>query len=681
MNGGLRELHHRLSALLGLIALAVFISGAGLDAPTVIPAAVALLAALLVRPGEAWLQRAEPFWRIAALVFAARALYLVLNRVGDPVLPMVDMLLLLLCAEAWRRRDGSGDARHFALTFALLVASAAYRPGPAFGVLFIAYVLCAIVLLAVGHLFRESLEHGVAAPAPSRTLLARMTVAAAAVLIVSAGVFVFFPRASQGWAARVTPPVAGTIMGFSDRVSLGQHGTRIAPNPEVVMRVEFPDGPPADVRGLHWRGLSYNAFDGVAWSRSRQLPFRRVDEAQVWGGPVVEQVVHARRLTGSSVLFGLHPVMDVTPLSPIRPVRVRNGDILYRGDADPSYRVRSRAQPPPAAELRQVVNTHTPESQVYLQLPAMTPRMMRLADSLRVSAPTMYDHVIAVERYLRTQFGYTLDLPATRRETSLDHFLFVRREGHCEYFSTAMAVLLRAGGIATRNVNGFLGGEWNEFGRFLSVTQNNAHSWVEVWFPGHGWVPFDPTPPAAAAAAIASAGAGGTGPLRMLLDGLNYRWGRWVLDYDVRTQSSMLDRFAGRSPAGPAPDGAPGSAGRVLVWVGSALGILLVLVLIRRGALLLPGHGASAASRSYAAVRKAWARAGYGDGTSQTPLALAEAVAGAPGGHDVRRVVELYVAARFGGVALTPAEQEELRQAASRARAAARRLARTVRPD
>lgn len=663
-------LHRRLGALLALLAVLAFVSGAGLEAPAVVPAMLVLALAVMVQPGERWSARLEPVWRVAALVLAVRAGMRVVSGVGDPVLPMVDLLLLLLCAESLRNRDGSGDARHFALTFALLIASAAYRPGPLYGLVFVAYVVCATVALMVGHLAREARSRNLAPPAPSRPFLLRVAGLSTGVVAMSAVVFLFFPRMSEGWAASGIPAATRAIIGFSDRVSLGQHGTRIEPNAEVVLRVEFPGGRPDRVNGLHWRGRSYNHFDGVAWSARPDWRTRTV-EASAWGGPVIEQVIYARSLGEANVIFGLHPIGEVSPLSRIRPVRMRNGDFLYVGDVEPAYRVRSRAGSPAPEQLRQVEPDGSPEFLAHLQLPAITPRMMRLADSLRASSPTMYDHVLAVERYLRTQFDYTLELPATRREASLDHFIFVRRAGHCEYFSTAMAVLLRAGGVATRNVNGFLGGDWNEFGQFLSVSQNNAHSWVEVLFPGHGWVPFDPTPPGAA---TTIADGGGVARWRMFMDGMNHRWGRWILDYDMVTQASMLERFTTPfSGAGASGDDAAAGQGRwVSVWPLVAGGGLIAVLLLaalrvsrgRRGTV-------PAVTRAYLSVRRAYEAAGYPSAASLPPLGFAAALPATPGTEDARRVVSAYVGVRFGGRSLADGEAADLRRAARRARAAA----------
>ncbi|MEX0907162.1 MAG: transglutaminase domain-containing protein, partial [Gemmatimonadota bacterium] len=353
------------------------------------------------------------------------------------------------------------------------------------------------------------------------------------------------------------------------------------PNPEVILRVEFPAGPPADIGALHWRGRSYNLFDGYTWSRAERGAVAP-NAWPRWPAPVLEQVIYARPLADANVLFGLHPVVSMTPESRIRPVRAPSGDYVYFGDADPAYRVRSRAGRPAADSLRAVAMTYAPEVMAHLQLPPTSARVLALADSFRSEADNVYDHVVSVERWLRTAFSYTLDLPGTPREATLDHFLFERRAGHCEYFSTTMAVLLRAGGIPARNVNGFLGGDWNEFGGFLTVTQNDAHSWVEVYFPGWGWVEFDPTP-AGGAAGVAGAGAS-FGPLRFFLDGIEHRWSKWVLDYDLGTQTSLLNRALSPFAQEQVPAGGTTADERSGPWLLLALAVAACgfVVLIRR---------------------------------------------------------------------------------------------------
>src|SRR5262249_46360746 len=135
----------------------------------------------------------------------------------------------------------------------------------------------------------------------------------------------------------------------------------------------------------------------------------------------------------------------------------------------------------------------------YLQLPAkIDPRIAEFAKEITAKAPTPYDKSAAIEAYLRTRFKYTLDLTGSPGDDPLPHFLFETRAGHCEYFASAMAVMLRTLGIPSREVNGFLPGEYNDLGGDYIVRASDAHSWVEVYFPDNGWIVFDPTPSAPA---------------------------------------------------------------------------------------------------------------------------------------------------------------------------------------
>src|SRR5690606_4697902 len=128
--------------------------------------------------------------------------------------------------------------------------------------------------------------------------------------------------------------------------------------------------------------------------------------------------------------------------------------------------------------------------------PNLHPRIRELAESVagkhrespRLAARTL-------ETALRTGYQYHLESTSGAAADPLYDFLFVSKRGHCEFYSTAMVVMLRALGVPARNVTGFVGGTFNRFGDFYAVRQGDAHSWVEAYLPGRGWTRFDPTPP------------------------------------------------------------------------------------------------------------------------------------------------------------------------------------------
>jgi protein-glutamine gamma-glutamyltransferase len=662
----LRRFHRRLAVLMGIAGLVAFAGGAGFEPVSASLAAVALIAALFWHPDPELSRRLERVWLPLATILVARALFHVFLVRDDVVIPVVDLLLLLLAAEALRSLDAPNDLRLYALSFALILASTAYRPGIVFLVAFIAYIVLATLALMVGHVRRKSERHGILEVPLGRGLLGTTAVLSGVILFVALVVFVTFPRVSQGWAGR-GETLATSIAGFSDQISIGEHGSTILGNPEIVLRVEFPEGVPDDVAGLRWRGRSYDSFDGVRWTRSDALPPSSGPTAwyrERWGADLIRQRIYGSPLD-VRVLFALHPALEFGAESGIQPLFDNAGDYFYWGPGAPVYTVTSTAAPPPADELREAGRGFTPSERHYLQLPeGLDPRIAALADSLTAGMDNRYDQAMAIQRWLQA-FEYTRALPATARETSLEHFLFERRAGHCEYFSTAMAVMLRSIGIHARNVNGFLGGQWSQFGDYLVVTQNEAHSWVEVWFQGYGWVTFDPTPPGSAGTAIVPSW---FWPGRILFDGLQHRWNKWVLDYSLDEQVGIFaGLFDERAPE-EAPVGSSATQdGRN--WWGVTLLVLLVAagwMWARRGG----AGGATASTAMYLQLRAACARSGLGVAPGLTPLALVERVRAERAGaaRPAERVVDLYLRARYGHERLGDSELREMREALGVAR-------------
>ncbi len=154
-----------------------------------------------------------------------------------------------------------------------------------------------------------------------------------------------------------------------------------------------------------------------------------------------------------------------------------------------AYQASSILREPGAANLREASGNYPPEVLLdYLQLPVIDSRIPRLAEQITASSSSNYDKAVAIETYLRTHFGYTLQLPRVLPHDPLGNFLFERKQGHCEYFSSAMAVMLRTLRIPSRVVNGFQTGEYNDLTSQYVIRASNAHSWVEAYFPGYGWV-------------------------------------------------------------------------------------------------------------------------------------------------------------------------------------------------
>lgn len=675
------RLHRRLTAGMGLAALAAYAAGAGWTADVGI-AAAALGGAIIHPPSARWSALIERGTRILIVGLCAWMLYVAFVLSADFMPAVMAMLLLLLGGESLRSLETRNDGRLYLLSFSLLVAATAFYPGLPFAAAFVAFIVLATLAMMAGHLRRQAERFHAPDVRVSRRMAGAMAGLSAVTLTVAVGLFILFPRLPRTWNVQGRNGDGEVMAGFSDEVSLGQLGGRLSSNPEVALRVEFADSVPADAERMHWRGRSFDHFDGVRWSRTRGLPGPAMPgpaylarwggtsrRARIFGGP-----------SGAEVLFGPHPVLAVQARSAIRAFQEPSGDVLYFGSDVPVYTVFYGPEAPSDERLRAARRPDTRLLNPYLQTPGFTPAMKRLADSLTAPYADRLDKARSVERYFRENFGYTLDLPRTRDEGTLEGFIFRRRQAHCEYFSTAMVMLMRTAGIPARNVTGFLGGEWNQTGGYLAVTGNDAHSWVEVWFSGLGWVTFDPTPPSRDDLVNRETGEAWAWPLRFWFDGMEHRWYRWVLDYDLDKQLGMArrlgDLFERDRARAFGDDGkrAPFRAPPMLP-VAIAIGVAAAAVIWMRRGRTGPR---SPEQRAYLALRRVYGRMGMEGGG---PLEFAERLArdAAPGRRPAGELVRLYLRARFAGEDIGEAGRTRMRAALAEARAELR-AARRDRP-
>jgi hypothetical protein len=300
-----------------------------------------------------------------------------------------------------------------------------------------------------------------------------------------------------------------------------------------------------------------------------------------------------------------------------------------------------------------------------LEVPAhLDPRVRALAQQLTAGRDPV-DAALAVERYLSSSYKYTREL-AGESSDPIASFLFERRRGHCELFSSAMVILLRAAGIAARNVTGYYGGIRSDAG-YYAVRAGDAHSWVEVYFPGKGFVAFDPTP----SADRGSTQGGAWAKLVLLWDSVSQKWRAFVVDYDLLTQGRLalragaLLREAGERLSGKGS----GKAFR-LAWAKTLLLVLALAaaawVLWRRRAAFRRrtrppplGPDQKRALRLWRAARARLLRAGVALGEATTAREAA-ARAGPRAAAAAGELAERYLASRWGGAPLAPSSAREL---------------------
>ena len=363
---------------------------------------------------------------------------------------------------------------------------------------------------------------------------------------IAVPLFFTFPRVS-GAGLGGNQLNASRITGFSDSVKLGEIG-RLLQNDETVMRVRVENN--GEAINPHWRGVALNNFDGRRWSRTIQAMAKRIERNER-NFFQVDYDIRSENLVTQTVY--LEPISTQILFALSRPIALQgNFPFVSKNEEDSlnapspaferiSYKVTSDVSLPDIQKLRRDNAPYLPTVEKnYLQLPEnLDERIAALAAQITAGKNNRYDKSKAVESYLQTNFGYTLQLKAGGEQPLAD-FLFNVREGHCEYFATAMAIMLRTQGIATRVVNGFQSGEYNETADVYVVKQKNAHSWVEVYFPQtDSWVPFDPTP-FAGQDNTAGATAGVFGNFNKYFEALETFWIQYFVAYDNQEQRSLM---------------------------------------------------------------------------------------------------------------------------------------------
>lgn len=380
-----------------------------------------------------------------------------------------------------------------------------------------------------------------------------LTALALLVLIIAVGMPLFFALPRVGGAGLGgNPNGLSNVTGFSDTVNLGEIG-QLLQSDQTVMRARLEKSNGKYLQNTKWRGIALDTFDNKKWSKSRagymepyikgERDFFLIDYASDKDDLVIQTIY-------------LEPMNPPTLFAVPRPVAVEGGFEILRKDSEGaltfqrdgfdrlSYKIYSDTNVPDADELKTDDRYYSFDDQRYLQLPAqMDERIGDLAAQITAQSSNRYDKARAVENYLQTRFDYSLEMKATGEQPLAD-FLFNVRAGHCEYFASAMAIMLRTQGIATRIVNGFQQGEYNATAEVFVIKQKDAHSWVEVYFPGENvWIPFDPTPFAEQNRSATTATTGILKKFGSYLEALETFWIQYFVSYDNQEQRSIVRSF------------------------------------------------------------------------------------------------------------------------------------------
>lgn len=339
--------------------------------------------------------------------------------------------------------------------------------------------LIAAVIWLIATALRQ-LGSGVHRPLPATELMGATTRALAWSLPLALLLFVLFPRLPGAFWALGNDEAA--VTGLSDEMSPGSI-SQLSESDEPALRIRF-DGAPPPPQQRYWRGPVLHDFDGYTW-RKRPGFFAGGVKLEYRGTPIRYEVTLEPASHG--VLLALElpreaplPWTQMTDDYQIISMRPLSQAISYALESYPD----AHTIEPPANFVRRV----------DLALPrGRNPRSVELGQRLRAQAGTDAAFVEQVLNLFRTGgFEYSLSPPKLDLN-SVDDFLFNTRLGFCGHFASAFTTLMRAGGVPARVITGYLGGEWNFVGGYLTVRQSHAHAWSEVWLPQRGWVRVDPT--------------------------------------------------------------------------------------------------------------------------------------------------------------------------------------------
>jgi transglutaminase-like putative cysteine protease len=618
------------------------------------------------------------------------------------LLAAIHLMLFAALVRLYSARTNRDFAFLAVLAFTCMLSSAILTVGTSF-LAMLAVFLALAVSTFVALEIRRSATGAVSPPFEPGSPMARqlnralgltsVLVAVSALLI--GGVFFFLiPRFTAGYlsALNLQPNL---MTGFGNDITIGEIG-KIQQSSAVVMRIHV-DGDPGRAEDVHWRGIVLTNFDGKRWftpahdeiiispdsggeyrfappglANGDFFPLRYTVMMEPVATDAVFVAPRPEMLRGR---FANESERVGVPRNRTYLLLDKTGSLSnpFHNDIKVRYEGVSLLPIIPPAQLRKSSTIYPDEIRdLYLQVPQLDPRIKQLAEKIVEKSHNEYDRAANIELYLKTHYGYTLDLTGRKTDDPLAYFLFERREGHCEYFAAAMTVMLRDLGIPARYVGGFLPGEYNDLGGDYIIRASDAHAWVEAYFPGYGWITFDPTP-------------AGNGKRKGLLarmglywDWFQFAWDEWVINYDFVHQTNLVQNAQKTSKdwgerALRYYHNKQREAIRLIMaldrrteaspyFLPSVLVFLIALLIYLRGRPLI-GYlvarwrvrarrggnlTASLAALEYREMLRLLEKRGWKKAPSQTPLEFASAIPSVDLSAPVAQLTELYQSARFG---------------------------------
>ena len=629
---------------------------------------------------------------------------------GNAVTALLHLIMFLLVVKLYSIRREKDKWHIVVATYFLFVGAMATSSHISIAPYLVAFLVLGLLVLGrFAHLHvmaglgdqrggprRGGARRGGARRLPFRTPLAFGTLL---VLLVAVPLFATMPRIREpyilgrgtgsGGMARTTS--------FSDSVDLSLTSS-IRGNRNVALRVKYEDetrlGKTADLR---FKGAAYDRYRNRNWYRDMQqievLKARAPTPTRVFDLASEEPTINKASfflepLNSNSLVLPMEAVSLALDLETAVGIDPGGAVLIPARPREPiRYEVDLGADPVINAKL-----ADDPESKLSaLDTTGLTPRIRELARQVMGDAGANSDgervasddeRVDRLEQHLLTQYHYTLDFLGRTGESPLEDFLFEYKSGHCEFFASAMVLMLRAEGIPARFVTGFLGAEPNPLEDYFMV-QQNAHAWVEAYTESRGWRVYDPTPPdgrpSVAQQSLALL-------LTQVYDFITFRWDRYVLTYGAEDQEGFFrrmrerlrlfwDRFRELGKEEPTEPPAPFAADTATheevqspwTWQPRVTLLLLMALFATSVAALVAWNRRRPLSgeADYLRLRSRLEHAGFPVTGALAPLELRQrAIERFPAATDaIRHIIGLYVRESFAGRELGERDRRGLKDA------------------
>lgn len=667
------KLTSALVALSGLFAL--FITREAADW-LVVPAALLIAATTFSTAASPVILKGRTV-TVATVIAAALSVLDFFYISGSLILAGAHFLVILLCLKSLSLARDRDYIQLYGVSFFILLASTGLSTDIGFlwGFIFFFISLTWSLMLLTVKSEAERAGKTAAGWKAGRLFFIATALLTLASTVFTLAIFMAIPRIGIGYFSKHTGGLLKSA-GFSDRVELGSMG-EVLLDPTAVMRVELSGAKPP--RELYWRGRSFDRYNGKSWGDSlNRRVMLETDYGPFYLGlgkkPPKEPVVQRISLepTDSATLFVINPAFEISINS--KNLVIDQSRAIFLPSPPPGridYTVSSAPVEPSAHDLERQPPVMPQDAERYLQLPEGSGEIASLAKRITAGEDNRYLKTRRVMGYLNENYSYSLDPPRDERFAPVNDFLFHSKSGYCGHFATSMALLLRAAGVPSRLVSGFMGGDFNELGHYFIVRERDAHTWVEVYFPEYGWVTFDPTPESRSNLSRPAAG------FSKFIDLIKFKWDRYIVFYSLHDQIGTARSVSTRLSK------AKDDALQALRWLAATkkantlpsqlpvMGVVLLsAILLTAAAFYLisrrPGkRGHAADVWFYKKMNDILARKGIKRPPSVTPVEFALRLSAERKGvfEGVLYITNTYNKARFGGHMVKEDELSALREA------------------